>query len=59
VIKIDKTAVYNLGNQLGLNKNEINSLIVKTNSETEQSLISMGPIIYPGTHYGTISIKDF
>lgn len=56
---MDETIIYNLGNQLGLNNDEIDFLIVDTNNQTEQSSLSMGPFIYPGTHYGTISIKDF
>ena len=56
---MDEPTIYNPGNQLGLNNNEIKSLIVKTNNDSEQSTLSMGPFIYPGTHYGTISIKDF
>lgn len=56
---MDKSVIYNLGNQLGLNNDEINLLLVETKSETEQSSLSIGPDIYPGTHYGTISIKDF
>jgi len=51
--------IYKVGVKLGLKNDEINRLLVKTNIETEQSSLSMGPFIYPGTHYGTISIKDF
>ena len=59
MIKTYKTAIYNLGNQLGLNNEELDYIMFGTNSETEKSSLSMGPFDYPGTHYGTISIKDF
>lgn len=51
--------IYKLGKELGLKNDEINQILEKTNKITEQPIISMGPFKYPGTHYGTISIKDF
>ena len=57
---MDKSKIYNLGKQLGLNNNEIRT-ILNNNKETKQNTaltIGPWPPSYPGTHYGTISIKD-
>ena len=51
--------IFKLGEKLGLKNDEINLLLEENNKKNEQSLTSMGPFDYPGTHYGTISIKDF
>ena len=57
--KMDETRIYYLANKLGVNTEEIDRLAIDSNNQREQPLLSMGPFIYPGTHYGTISIKDF
>ena len=49
--------IYKLGNKLGLNKIDID--IVLVNSNNEQTSFSIGPGWYPGGRYGAISIKEF
>ena len=58
---MDKLAIYNLGNKLRLNNKEIRRLLNNNNKAKQQSVLTIGPWppSYPGTHYGTISIKDF
>ena len=56
---MDETIIYDLANKLGINAEEIDGLAIDSNNQREQPLISMGPFIYPGIHYGSISIKDF
>jgi hypothetical protein len=51
-----KNNIYLLGKKLGLKYNEIDEII--TNTKFEQVNISSGPNWYPGTHYGTLSIKE-
>jgi len=51
--------IFNLGSQLGLNKNEIKNIIHKQESIKDQISFSSGPPFYPGGRYGTISIKEF
>jgi len=50
--------LYQLGKKVGLNKNEVNNILNKTNSKVEQPSFSVGPD-YSGGWYGTTSIKDF
>jgi len=58
--RMDKIAIYNLGDKLGLNNDEIRTMLNKYNETKQQAVITIGPYpSYPGTHYGTISIKDF
>ncbi len=52
------TEIYRIAYKLGLQKNEV-YLISNSESENEQILLEPGPPLYPGTHYGTISINDF
>ena len=58
---MDKLAIYNLGNQLGLNNKEIRRILNYNYKAKQQTVITIGPWppSYPGTHYGTISFKDF
>jgi len=56
---MDRTLINNLVNQLGLDKKDINLILEKDKKTIEQPPLSIGPYIYRGTHYGTISIKDF
>ena len=56
---MEKLAIYNLGNQLGLNNNEIRTILNNTRETKQQTVLTIGPYPYPGTHYGTISIRDF
>ena len=51
--------IYKVGVKLGLKNDEINLFLREINKKNEQSLNLIGPFIYPGTHYGSISIKDF
>lgn len=51
-------SIYNLGKKVGLNNNDISYILKNTNTPIEQVSISTGPD-YPGTWYGTVSIKDF
>ena len=49
--------IYKLGKKLGLNKMDINIVLVNTNNK--QTSLSLGPPWYPGNRYGVISIKKF
>lgn len=51
--------IHKLGSKLGLNKNEIDTMINKQEFIQEQTSFSFGPPFYPGNRYGTISIKEF
>jgi len=51
--------IYELGTKLGLNKLDMDIVLVNSNAETEQASFSIGPCWYPGNRYGAISFKDF
>jgi hypothetical protein len=52
------TEIYRIANKLGLQRNEV-YLISNSETENKQIFLETGPPLYPGTHYGTISINDF
>ena len=58
-LQMNKLVIYNLGNELGLNNDEIRKILNNSNETKQQAVLTSGPYQYPGTHYGTISIKDF
>ena len=49
--------IYEIGKTLGLKKNDINFIF--NPSVSKQASLSLGPIWYPGSRYGAISIKEF
>ena len=53
-----KEEIYKIGKKLGMSNIEINQ-IFNNNEHQELIAFSAGPDIYIGTHYGTVSIKDF
>jgi len=60
VVKMKKYyEFYKLGNKIGLNKKDIKNVLENPNIKIEQPSLSIGGPDYPGTYYGTISIKDF
>ena len=44
---------------LGLQKSDIKEILNRRIDISESSNSSLGPPLYPGTHYGTVSIKSF
>ena len=54
-----KYKIYELGNKLGLNKDDLDFVLKDFNAVSGQVSLSIGPPWYPGGRYGTISIKDF
>ena len=55
--KIFAQKINKLGKMIGLNENDITSMIKE--SINEKYYFSTGPSWYPGGRYGTISVKDF
>ena len=51
--------IYLYGKKLGLNKKDIDSIILNSNKNLEKVNFSHGPNWYPGGHYGVISINEF
>jgi hypothetical protein len=51
--------VEELGRQLGLPTEQIQTILNNTKQETENLSFSVGPPWYCGAYYGTISINDF
>jgi hypothetical protein len=54
-----KNRIYRIGIDLGLGEKDIDSLMSKSMIENENAYFSFGPPRYPGSFYGTVSIKDF
>jgi hypothetical protein len=54
-----KSRIVELGRQLGLTTEQINSIMDDTLQDIEPVSLSLGPPHYPGAHYGTVSIIDF
>jgi hypothetical protein len=48
-----------LGRQLGLDTEQINAILDTNQHENEHLSFSLGPPLYSGGYYGTISISDF
>jgi hypothetical protein len=56
---MSKKDVYELGDNLGLNRTDIDNVLRDiSNIKEEQSFVMSYPT-YAGLNYGTISIKDF
>jgi hypothetical protein len=52
--------IYNLGKKLGLNKQDIESVLKSGITSCAIAVLPLVPHIYKdGTYYGTVSIKDF
>ena len=51
--------IYNIGQNVGLSKEEIYDILNDITNRKEQSSFSIGPPCYGGAYYGTPSIKDF
>jgi len=51
--------IYNAVSKLGLREKEIYRIVKNSNANKYDTSFSLGPLRYPGTHYGTISINDF
>ena len=53
-------SIYKLGEKLGLNSKDINTVLEKRTASDKPVSLSLRVDSYPkGTHYGTVSIKDF
>jgi hypothetical protein len=51
--------VETLGRQLGLDTEQIHAIMNTNQQEPEHLSFSLGPPMYSGGYYGTISISDF
>ena len=51
--------VETLGRQLGLDTEQIHTILNTNQNENEHLSFSLGPPHYSGSYYGTISISDF
>jgi len=51
--------IVELGTQLGLNMEQIDSILKEPQHTTEYLNLSVGPPHYCGTFYGSVSINDF
>ena len=51
--------IYNIITDLGINKHDLEFILKNSNPKSETSSMSLGPPWYPGSRYGTISIKEF
>ena len=51
--------IYNIGQNVGLSKEEIYDILNDITKRKEQPSFSIGPSCYPGSWYATVSIKDF
>jgi hypothetical protein len=51
--------VETLGRQLGLDTEQIHTILNTNQHEHEHLAFSLGPPHYSGSYYGTISISDF
>jgi len=54
---INKT--YKIGQMVGLNKKEIDEVLINIVNRKEQPSFSIGSPCYGGMLYGIVSIKDF
>jgi len=52
------THIYEIGQMIGLNNNDINSILNTASSIKDRPYLSNGPIPYLGSLYGTINLKD-
>jgi len=51
--------IYSLGKRIGLNKKDIDNVIMNSGKKLEQVNFSYGPYEYHGGRYGTVSLNDF
>ncbi len=58
-ININWGKLNELTSTLGINREEVESILANRASSNEQGCLTAGPVMYTSTYYGTISIKDF
>jgi hypothetical protein len=58
-IRNSQSQIRELGQQLGLNREQIYSILNNTHHITEEYSCVLGPPHYPASFYGTISINEF
>jgi len=51
--------IYDIGENLGLNENDIKNVLKEVSEINENKNFIKGPPCYAGLNYGTISILDF
>jgi len=51
--------IYSIGQNLGLNEKDINTVLKEVSEVKEDQNFVMGSPTYAGLNYGTVSIKDF
>ena len=56
---MSRKKLYKLAMELKLNKKHIEEIFNHINYQNEKLSITSGPPWYPGSKYGTISIKEF
>ena len=56
---ISNENIYGLGENLGLDRTEIDNILRDVNDIKEEHEFVMGSPTYAGLNYGTVSIKDF
>jgi hypothetical protein len=54
-----RSQVEDLGKQLGLPTEQIQNILNNTQYNTEHLSFLVGPPMYCGSYYGTVSINDF
>jgi len=59
VIDFNHSQITELRRQLGLSTEQIYSILNDALNDTEPVSLSLGPSHYPGSFYGTVSLKDF
>ena len=59
VNNISNENIYGLGENLGLDRTEIDNILRDVNDIKEEHEFVMGSSTYAGLNYGTVSIKDF
>ncbi len=56
---MDGERLNKLTNTLGINKEELKTILEDRDSSNRQAFLTAGPQMYSSSYYGTISIKDF
>ena len=54
-----KFELIKFGKKLGLNKKDIDNMLIEADPRNEQTSFSLGPPWYCGGYYGTVSINEF
>ena len=55
----ETSELIKLGKKIGLEKKDMNTMLKNILPRNEQHSFSLGPSMYNGGYYGTISINDF